>query len=57
MSPLLAAITLTFPTLLVLIGIICLLLAALNVPGFTRWNWLAGGIFLLAVAYLVSVSG
>lgn len=47
--------SITFPTVVVFLGVLQLALAALNVPGFARWNWLGGGLFTLAVAYCVSV--
>lgn len=49
--------TLSFPSILMFVGIFQLALAAMNVPAFSRWSWLAGGALFIALSLFVNVAG
>lgn len=46
--------TITVASFIMFLGIFQLLLAALNVPGLSRWNWLAGGMLFWGISLFVS---
>jgi hypothetical protein len=48
-------ITLTWQLVFMILGAVQLLLAALNVPGLTRWSWFPGGVLFVTLALFFRV--
>lgn len=48
--------TITVGSFVMFLAIVCLFLAAINAPGFARWNWFAGGMFLWECSLFLSAN-
>lgn len=48
--------SLSVASLAMALGLIQLLLAALGVPGFARWNWFAGGMLFWGCSLFLSMN-
>ena len=48
--------TITVGSFLMFLAIVQLILAAVGVPGFTRWQWFPGGMAFWAISLFMSVT-